>query len=118
VGDADFYAELIVANPVMAPTVVVPNSTATVGGYAFDLSEQSTSDSVMSPTDEKSFERLLADMEQSINDVEIVTECSKDAGWESVLKSLTPLQFGKLISKVCIEFRQTLWTSTIEMMYL
>lgn len=47
-----------------------------------------------------SFDSLLAEMEKSLNDLDIVTTRCNDPDWDIVLSRLTPLQYGQCVSKV------------------
>ena len=82
------------SNPVVYSSVATADSNVLVGGYV------NSDTSPYSMTEAVSYNGLLAEMERSLNDLDIVTSHSNDPDWDHLLHSLTPLQFGELISKV------------------
>lgn len=82
------------SNPVVSSSVAVPDQDIKVGGYEYNSNQTYTS--------AVTFDSLLAEMDRSLNDLDIVTTHSNDPNWDHLFRSLTPLQFGELISKVWI----------------
>jgi hypothetical protein len=86
-------------------SVIVPSAPPT--GYSNPVVYSSAvpslnigGDPFSSPTAAVSFDSLLAEMDKSLNDLDIVTTCCNDPDWDTVLSTLTPIQFGQCISKV------------------
>jgi hypothetical protein len=82
------------SNPIISSSLAVPDSDIRVGGFESGLNQTFTSSI--------SFDGLLAEMDRSLSDLDIVTNHSNDPDWDPLLRTLTPLQLGQLISKVSI----------------
>jgi len=91
------------SHPVVSTHVAVPDSEIRIGGYENSLN-QSYVTSV-------SFDSLLAEMDRSLNDLDVVTTHANDSDWDNVLRSMTPMQLGQLISKVRYSTRYMLCIS-------
>ena len=80
------------SNPIVSSSLAVADTDIRVGGFESSLNQTYTSSI--------SFDGLLAEMDRSLSDLDIVTNHSNDPDWDPLLRSLTPLQLGQLISKV------------------
>jgi len=99
------------ANAVMGtgggPAVFVPNSSILSDGYTVPDEENDVFVPLTKIVHEPSFQNLLKEMDQSIDDLNIVKDKMFDSKWDNIFNNITPLELGQMVKQVDMVHDQT-----------
>lgn len=104
------------ANAVVASIVNMAQAQMQLGGMPVQIQEGQTEEEIVFPGlehGEISLKTLLADMDVTTSDKDLVEDRLKDPGWLEIFKSLKENDFAQVLSKVDMEFYQASVASMI-----
>lgn len=93
------------ANAMTTSAVYVPSSHAVIGGAAYEKVDEAKEAAPLSnELRAPNLQNLFLDMSESINDFGMIQEKLTKADWQPIFHSLSPLDFGRIIQKVDLDF--------------